>query len=301
MYKVFVADQLAPEGIAALAQYPELEIDFTPGLSVADAIPHARAADAIIVRSATKIKGELLAAADKLKVVGRAGIGVDNVDLDAATERGIVVLNTPDANARPRPNSPSRTLLAVSQLPAADRSVRDGVWERNSFPGTEIQQAIGIIGLGTIGLWSRRCAASNAVLPDPSSPRRLSPSMASSAAISRPCSPPGFRHLALPGDREHAQPALARASARDETGCPSGQLRARRPGRRGRAARTGRQRPSRRRGAGRVRAGAARRIAALRGAQHPVHAAPGRFHPRGADRGRRRIAHRSRLSSSAAK
>ena len=90
MYRIFVADKLAPEGIAALEQYPELEIDFVPGLSVEDAIPHAREADAIIVRSATKIRGELLTAAERLKVVGRAGIGVDNVDLDATTERGIV-------------------------------------------------------------------------------------------------------------------------------------------------------------------------------------------------------------------
>ena len=89
MYRIFVADKLAPEGIAALEQYPELEIDFTPGLSVEEAIPHAAQADAIIVRSATKIRGELLDAASRLKVVGRAGIGVDNIDLDAATERGI--------------------------------------------------------------------------------------------------------------------------------------------------------------------------------------------------------------------
>jgi len=160
MYKVFVADQLAPEGIAALAQYPELEIDFSPGLSVADAIPHARAADAIIVRSATKIKGELLAAAEKLKVVGRAGIGVDNVDLDAATERGIVVLNTPDANATTTAELAIAHLFSLCRnLPAADQSVRQGKWERNSFLGTEVSgKTIGIIGFGTIGrLVAKRC------------------------------------------------------------------------------------------------------------------------------------------------
>ena len=90
MYKVFVADKLAAEGIAALETYAELEIDFTPGLSPADAIQHARDADAIIVRSATKIRGELLEACEKLRVVGRAGIGVDNIDIPSATERGIV-------------------------------------------------------------------------------------------------------------------------------------------------------------------------------------------------------------------
>ena len=81
MYKVFVADKLADEGVEALKRYPEIEIDFAPGLSVEEAIPHAAEADAIIVRSETKIRGELLDAAQKLRVVGRAGIGVDNIDL----------------------------------------------------------------------------------------------------------------------------------------------------------------------------------------------------------------------------
>lgn len=160
MYKVFVADKLAPEGIAALEEYPELEIDFSPGLSVEEAIPHARDADAIIVRSATKIKGELLAAAEKLKVVGRAGIGVDNVDLDAATERGIVVLNTPDANATTTAELAIAHMFSLSRnLPAADQSVRQGKWERNAFLGTEVcGKTVGIIGFGTIGrLAAERC------------------------------------------------------------------------------------------------------------------------------------------------
>jgi D-3-phosphoglycerate dehydrogenase len=161
MYKVFVADKLAPEGIAALEQYPEIEIDFTPGLSVADAIPHAAAADAIIVRSATKIKGELLAAAAKLRVVGRAGIGVDNVDLDAATERGIVVMNTPDANATTTAELAIAHMFSLARsLPRADRSVREGGWERNLL-GTEISgKTVGIVGFGTIGrLFAERARA----------------------------------------------------------------------------------------------------------------------------------------------
>ena len=82
-----MADKLAEEGLAALAEYPELEVEFAPGLSVEEAIPKAQDADAIIVRSATKIRGDLLDAAAKLRVVGRARIGVDNIDLDVATER----------------------------------------------------------------------------------------------------------------------------------------------------------------------------------------------------------------------
>ena len=153
MFKVFVADKLSAEGIAALKQYPEIDIDFAAGLSVADAIPHAAAADAIIVRSATKIKGELLAAATKVKVIGRAGIGVDNVDLDACTERGIVVLNTPDANATTTAELAIAHLFSLCRsLPAADASVRAGKWERNSMVGTEVSgKTIGIVGFGTIG------------------------------------------------------------------------------------------------------------------------------------------------------
>ncbi|MGR8918163.1 MAG: phosphoglycerate dehydrogenase [Gammaproteobacteria bacterium] len=160
MFKVFVADKLAPEGIAALEQYPELEVDFSPGLSVEDAIPHARDADAIIVRSATKIRGELLAAAERLKVVGRAGIGVDNIDLDAATERGVVVLNTPDANATTTAELAIAHMFSLCRsLPAADESVRAGKWERNHFLGTEVSgKTVGIVGFGTIGrLVAERC------------------------------------------------------------------------------------------------------------------------------------------------
>ncbi len=153
MYKVFVADELAPEGLAALAQYPELEVDFTPGLKVAEALAHVREADAIIVRSATKIKGELLEAAAKLRVVGRAGIGVDNIDLDGATERGIVVLNTPDANATTTAELAIAHLFSLARnLPAADQSVRAGKWERNTFLGSEVSgKTVGIVGFGTIG------------------------------------------------------------------------------------------------------------------------------------------------------
>ncbi|MEN9726809.1 MAG: hypothetical protein RL434_1175, partial [Pseudomonadota bacterium] len=153
MFKVFVADKLAPEGIAALKTYPQLEIDFTPGLEVEAALAHAAAADAIIVRSETKIKGKLLEAAGKLRVVGRAGIGVDNIDLVATTERGIVVLNTPDANATTTAELAIAHLFSLSrQLPEADASVRGGEWARSRFMGSEVTgKTLGIIGFGTIG------------------------------------------------------------------------------------------------------------------------------------------------------
>lgn len=160
MYKVFVADKLADEGVEALKRYPELEVDFSPGLSVEEAKAHAAEADAIIVRSETKIRGELLDAAQKLRVVGRAGIGVDNIDLDATTERGIVVLNTPDANATTTAELAVAHMFSLSRnLPAADASVRADKWERSKFVGVELSgKTVGIIGFGTIGrIFASRC------------------------------------------------------------------------------------------------------------------------------------------------
>ncbi len=153
MIKVFVADKLAQEGVAALRQYPELTVDFSPGLDVEAALPHIADADAVIVRSETKIKGKLLEAARKLRVVGRAGIGVDNVDLDATTERGIIVMNTPDANATTTAELAIAHLFSLSRaLPEADRSVRGGKWERSKFMGSEVSgKTVGVVGFGTIG------------------------------------------------------------------------------------------------------------------------------------------------------
>ena len=160
MYKVFIADKLADVGVEALKKYSEIDIDFAPGLSVEQAIPHAADADAIIVRSETKIRGELLDAAQKLRVVGRAGIGVDNIDLDATTERGIVVLNTPDANATTTAELAVGHMFSLSRhLPSADASVRGGKWERSKFVGAELSgKTVGVIGFGTIGrIFASRC------------------------------------------------------------------------------------------------------------------------------------------------
>lgn len=160
MYKVFVADKLAPEGVAALKEYPELEVDFSPGLGLDEAILHARYADAIIVRSATKIRGALLEACEKLRVIGRAGIGVDNIDIPSATERGIVVLNTPDANATTTAELAIAHMFSLSRhVPGADRSVRAGEWTPAEFLGSELTgKIVGVIGFGTIGrLFAERC------------------------------------------------------------------------------------------------------------------------------------------------
>lgn len=153
MYKIFVADKLSAEGVALLRQQADADVDFSPSLGTPEIVQHMREADAVIVRSAVSIRGEILAAADKVRVIGRAGIGVDNIDVDGATERGIVVLNTPDANATTTAELAVAHLFSISRfLPQADRSVRAGEWERNKYVGTEIAgKTVGIVGFGTIG------------------------------------------------------------------------------------------------------------------------------------------------------
>jgi len=151
--KIYVADKIADEGVEFLKNQPGLEVDFTTGLNETEACEHIREADAVIVRSATSIRGDILEAGKNLKVIGRAGIGVDNIDIPAATERGIVVLNTPDANATTTAELAIAHMMSLSRhLPFADQSIRNGKWERSSFMGAELSgKTLGVVGFGTIG------------------------------------------------------------------------------------------------------------------------------------------------------
>ena len=151
--KIYVADKIADEGVEFLKNQPGLEVDFTTGLNETEACEHIREADAVIVRSATSIRGDILEAGINLKVIGRAGIGVDNIDIPAATERGIVVLNTPDANATTTAELAIAHMMSLSRhLPFADQSIRNGKWERSSFMGAELSgKTLGVVGFGTIG------------------------------------------------------------------------------------------------------------------------------------------------------
>ncbi len=119
-------------------------------------------ADALLVRSATTVDAEVLAAAPKLKIVARAGVGLDNVDVDAATARGVLVVNAPTSNIHSAAEHALALLLAASrQIPAADASLREHTWKRSSFSGTEIfGKTVGVVGLGRIGqLVAQRIAA----------------------------------------------------------------------------------------------------------------------------------------------
>ena len=152
MPRVLIADQLSP---AAEAIFRErgLEVDTRVGLKPDQLLAIIGDYDGLAVRSATKVTAEVLAAAPRLKVVGRAGIGVDNIDVEAATQRGVVVMNTPFGNSVTTAEHAISLMLALArQIPAADRSTRAGKWEKNRFMGVELMgKMLGLVGCGNIG------------------------------------------------------------------------------------------------------------------------------------------------------
>ncbi|TAN50221.1 MAG: phosphoglycerate dehydrogenase [Methylococcaceae bacterium] len=158
--KVLVADNIAEDGVNFLRAQPGLDVEFAPGLSPDALREKVKDADALVVRSAVQVTADIINAAERLTVIGRAGIGVDNIDVEAATEHGIVVMNTPDANATTTAELALAHLFSLSRhLPRADASVRAGEWKRAQFVGTELTgKTIGVVGYGTIGrIVAKRC------------------------------------------------------------------------------------------------------------------------------------------------
>ena len=152
MAKVLIADALSPRAVE-IFRARGVEADVATGLKPAELQDRIGSYDGLAVRSATKVTAELLAAAGALKIVGRAGIGVDNIDVPAATERGIVVMNTPYGNAITAAEHTVAMMFALArQIPAADRSTQAGKWEKSRFMGVELYgKTLGIIGCGNIG------------------------------------------------------------------------------------------------------------------------------------------------------
>jgi D-3-phosphoglycerate dehydrogenase / 2-oxoglutarate reductase len=158
--KVVVAEAIAAAGIDALAA--ECEVDVAVGASRDEVLQRVHDAQGLIVRSATRVDAEMIAAAPSLQVIGRAGIGVDNIDLDAATRSGVLVVNAPDANTISAAEHTMALLLAQARrIPEADRSLRAGAWERKRFEGVELHgKTLGVLGLGRIGtLVTQRASA----------------------------------------------------------------------------------------------------------------------------------------------
>ena len=151
MPKVLVADPIAQDGVEALK--PHAEVDVRVGLSHEELVRIIGAYDALIVRSETKVTAEVVEAGKNLKVIARAGVGVDNIDLQTATRHGIVVVNAPLGNTISAAEHTVGLMLALARhIPAANSSLRGGRWERQRFLGIEVRgKTLGIVGLGQVG------------------------------------------------------------------------------------------------------------------------------------------------------
>jgi D-3-phosphoglycerate dehydrogenase len=150
--KVLISDKLSPAAVDIFRRRG-VEVDLKPGLAPAELRAIIGDYDGLAIRSASKVTKELLDAAPKLRVVGRAGIGVDNVDVKSATARGVVVMNTPNGNAITTAEHAIAMLFALArQIPEATASTRAGKWEKNRFMGVELTgKTLGLIGCGNIG------------------------------------------------------------------------------------------------------------------------------------------------------
>jgi D-3-phosphoglycerate dehydrogenase len=153
VYKVLVVDGVAPEGLSVLQKAADIVLDIRPKLSPEELLAIIPEYDALIVRSATKVSATVLARAEKLKIIGRAGVGVDNIDVRAATARGVIVANTPGGNTIAAAEHAVAMMLALARnIPEANARMKAGVWDKKSFVGVELRnKVLGVIGIGRIG------------------------------------------------------------------------------------------------------------------------------------------------------
>jgi D-3-phosphoglycerate dehydrogenase len=149
--KVLVTEKLAEPAVEVLGE--EFEVDVLLDLDQEELLERIRDYDGLIVRSATKVTAEIMERAENLKAIGRAGIGVDNIDIEAATRRGILIANAPESNTVAAAEHTLALMLAAARrIPAADRSLRNGEWNRSAFRGVEVaEKTLGLVGLGHVG------------------------------------------------------------------------------------------------------------------------------------------------------
>ena len=150
-FKVFVSNDVSEKGVALLREH--FDVDVMPNMPVPELCKIIGEYDALVSRSQIQVTKELIDAATNLKVIGRAGVGVDNIDIPAATARGIVVLNTPEGNTMAATEHTVAMLMAMTRhIPQAHQSMQEGRWDRKSFDGIQVQnRTLGIIGVGRIG------------------------------------------------------------------------------------------------------------------------------------------------------
>ncbi|VVB87572.1 Glyoxylate reductase [uncultured archaeon] len=149
--KVLVSDPIAEQGIEILKN--EVDVDIKTGLPPAELIKIIGDYEALIVRSETQVTKDVISAGRKLKIIGRAGVGVDNIDVNAATERGIIVVNAPEGNTISAAEHTIAMMMAMSRnIPQANASLKSKKWDRKKFMGVEVRdKSLGVIGLGRIG------------------------------------------------------------------------------------------------------------------------------------------------------
>ncbi|MBI4199797.1 MAG: phosphoglycerate dehydrogenase [Chloroflexi bacterium] len=159
MFRILVSDPVAREGLALLNG--RAEVDVRPGLNKGDLLRIIGDYDGLIVRSETKVTADVIQAARRLQVIGRAGVGVDNIDLEAATRGGIAVVNAPTGNTVAAAEHTMALILALARhIPQANASLREGRWQRSAYLGIELQnRVLGIVGLGRVGSEVARRAA----------------------------------------------------------------------------------------------------------------------------------------------
>ena len=152
--KIIICDPISPKGIALLQQRPEFNVVVLPKrLPEAELLPLVADATALVVRSETKVSAKVIEAAKQLRVVGRAGVGVDNVDIEASTQHGVVVMNTPGGNTITTAELTFTMLLSLARkVPQAHATMIAGKWDRKLFQGVELQgKTLGVLGMGRIG------------------------------------------------------------------------------------------------------------------------------------------------------
>jgi D-3-phosphoglycerate dehydrogenase len=151
--RILVSDKLAEEGLKILREGDVFEVDAKYDLKPDDLKKIIGDYDALVIRSGTQVSAEILEAASKLKVIGRAGVGLDNVDLKAATKKGVIAMNTPGGNTTSTAEHTFSLILALARnIPQAHGSIKAGKWERSKFQGVEVYgKTLGVIGLGRIG------------------------------------------------------------------------------------------------------------------------------------------------------
>jgi len=151
--RVLVSDNLSEVGIRKFNEFPEIEVDVNTGLAPEELKALIGPYHGLVIRSATKVTAEIIEAASNLKVIGRAGIGLDNVDIPAASKRGIVVMNTPEGNTITTAEHTIAMMMALSRnIPQATASLKQGQWEKKKLKGREVfNKTLGLIGVGNIG------------------------------------------------------------------------------------------------------------------------------------------------------